>query len=107
LSAIEQRIGELTAAAACLVARGLGEFVQSERFKMSADTRRQGGALMVALIELRQGAASKLDFEQVARTHGTRVLRGLCGSAVSTAVIDELIAAAIDILDNIIRLRLN
>ena len=50
----------------------------------------------MALVELRQ-AAGKLDFERVAQAHGSRVLRERCGSDISAATIDALVAAALDI----------
>jgi hypothetical protein len=95
------------ATAACLVARGLGELWQSGQIRMSADTRRQGRELMAALIELRRGTAFELDFERVANEHGARALRERCNSTVSQRMIDELVAAVLDILSSIVRLRLS
>jgi len=39
--------------------------------------------------------------------HGARVLRQRCDDTVSTATIDELVAAVLDLLGRIVRLRLN
>jgi hypothetical protein len=62
--------------------------------------------LMSSLVELRQVTAGKLDFDHVARMHGARVLREW-DSDISAATIDKLIAAALEILSNMVRLRLN
>ena len=62
-----------------------------ESGRMGGDTKRQGGELIVALVELRQ-AAGKLDFEGVAQAHSSRVLRERCGSDISAATIDALVA---------------
>jgi hypothetical protein len=104
---IEQLIGELVATAACLVARGLSELAQSGRIRMSADTKLWGSELMTALIELRRGTAGALDFERVAQEHGSRALRERCDGTVSQRTIDELVAAVLEILGSIVRLRLN
>jgi hypothetical protein len=111
-SSIEQLIGELTATAACLVAQGLSELWRTGQIRMSADTRQQGGALMAALIELKSGtvgdlAEAGIDFERVARAHGASALRERCNGNVSQRTIDELVAAVLDIMAGIIRLRLN
>jgi hypothetical protein len=104
---LEQLVGSLVATAACLVARGLGELRRDGQLRMSADTRQQGRELMAALIELRQGTAFELDFERVAKEHGVRALQELCDGAVSQRTINELVAAVLEILASIVRLRLN
>jgi hypothetical protein len=74
---------------------------------MGADVRQMGGELMAALIELRQASAGELDFDRVARTHGARALQERCDSTVRQRTIDELVAAVLEIMTGIIRLRLN
>jgi hypothetical protein len=101
--AIELLIGALTATAAGLVARGLGQLWQGGQIRMSADTKRQGSEIMTALITLREGTAGDLDFDHVARTHGARALRERCDGAVSAATVDELFEAVLDILSSIAR----
>ena len=96
------------AIAACLFAQGLGDCVRSGRVvPMRAETRQQGGEVMAALIELREHTAGKLDFDHTAQVHGTRVLREWWGSNVSAAMTDDLVRAVLDILADIIRLRLH
>ena len=105
---VEQLIGEFTAIAACLFAQGLGDCVRSGRVVPTrAEIKRQGAAAMAALIELREHTAGKLDFDRVARTHGARVLQEWWGSNVSAAMVDDLVRAVLDILADIIRLRLH
>jgi hypothetical protein len=79
--AIEQLIAARVATAASLVARGLGELWQSGQIRMNADTKRQGS--------------------------GARALRECCDGAVSQRTIDELVAAVLEILGGIVRLRLH
>jgi hypothetical protein len=105
--AVECLIGELVATAACLVARGLRELKESGQIRMSADARQMGGELMSVLVTVREATTGKLDFDRVARTHGARVLRERCDGAVSQRTIDELVAAVLEILVSIVRLRLN
>ena len=62
---------------------------------------------MAALIELREHTAGKLDFAHTARMPGARVLQEWWGSNVSAAMIDDLVGAVLDILADIIRLRLH
>jgi hypothetical protein len=48
-----------------------------------------------------------LDFDHVAQMAGVRVLQGRFGGAVNVATIEALVAAAIEILGRIVRLRVN
>jgi hypothetical protein len=105
--AIEQLIGELVAIAACLVAAGLREFREHGQLRMGADAQQTGGELMSALITLREATAGQLDFERVARTHGARALHERGDGTVSQRTIDELVAAVLEILASIVRLRLH
>jgi hypothetical protein len=105
--AVECLIGELVAAAACLVARGLRELKERGQIQTDADAQRIGGELMGTLIELRQATAGALDFDRVARTHGARALQERSGDTVSQRTINELVAAVLEILAGIVRLRLN
>src|SRR5215470_12382268 len=82
---VEQLIGELIAATACLFAQGLGECWARGKMngQMSADTKEQGSVLIAGLLVLRNGTAGKLDFNAVARLHGARVLKDRYGQGVS------------------------
>jgi hypothetical protein len=62
---------------------------------------------MSVLITLREATAGELDFDRVARTHGARALQERCDDAVSQRTIDELVAAVLEIMVSIARLRLN
>jgi hypothetical protein len=107
--AVERLIGELVADCACLVAQGLGESWNRGRMdgRMSAETRQQGGALIGGLLELRNGTAGELDFDQVARSCGIRALRERGGDEVSDKTVNSLVDAALEVLDRIVRARLN
>src|SRR5262245_23296338 len=106
---VEQLIGELIAATACLFAQGLGECWARGKMngQMSADTRERGRALIAGLLELRNGTAGELDFNAVARLHGARILKNRYGSGVSDKTINSLINAALEVLGRIARARLN
>jgi hypothetical protein len=104
---VECLIGELVAAAACLVAHGLRELKEHGQIQTDADAQRIGGELMGTLIELRQATAGALDFDRVARTHGARALQERSDGTVSQRAINELVAAVIEILTGIVRLRLH
>jgi hypothetical protein len=103
---VDRLIGELIAATACLVAQGLGECWAHGKMngRMSADTKEHGRALVAGLLELRNDTAGELDFNAVARLHGAKVLQG---QGVSDKTIDSLLDAALEILDRIVRARLN
>jgi len=105
-SSVERHIGELIAGCACLVAQGLEECLAHGKMngQMSAATKVQGRALIAGLLELRNGTAGELDFNAVARLHGAKVLQG---QGVSDKTIDSLLNAALEILDRIVRARLN
>src|SRR5262249_4017826 len=106
---VEQLIGELIAATACLFARGLGECWARGKMngQMSADTKEQGRGLIAGLLEQRNGTAGKLDFNAVARLHGARVLKDRYGQGISDKTINSLINAALEVLGRIVRARLN
>ena len=106
---VERLIGELIAATACLFAQGLGECWARGKMngQMSADTRQRGRALIAGLLELRNGTAGELDFNAVARSHGARVLKDRYGQGVSDKTLNSLLNAALEVLDRIIRARLN
>ena len=106
---VERLIGELIAATACLFAQGLGECWARGRMdgQMSADTKEQGRVLIAGLLELRNGTAGELDFNAVARLHGARVLKDRYGQGVSDKTLNSLLNAALEVLDRIIRARLN
>jgi hypothetical protein len=102
---VERLIGELVAATACLFAQSLGECWA--RGKMNGDTRQLGRALIAGLLELRNGTAGELDFNAVARSHGARILRDRHSQDISDKTINSLINAALEVLDRIVRTRLN
>jgi len=106
---VEQLIGDLVAATACLFAQGLGECWAGGKMngQMSADTKQQGSALIAGLLELRNGIAGELDFNAVARSHGARVLKDRYGQGISDKTINSLINAALEVLGRIVRARLN
>jgi hypothetical protein len=106
---VEQLIGDLVAATACLVAQGLAECWAGGKLngQMSADTRQQGGALIAGLLEIRNGTAGELDFDRVARSQGVRVLRERNGNEVSDKTLNSLVNAALEVLGRIVRARLN
>ena len=49
----------------------------------------------------------QVDFHSAARVYGEQVLRERCGSDVSAATIDALVAAVIDILGKVVRSQAN
>jgi len=106
---VEELIGELTAATACLFAQGLGECWARGRMdgQMSADTKERGRALIAGLLELRNSVAGERDFDAVARSHGARVLKDRYGRGISDKMINSLINAALEVLGRIVRARLN
>jgi hypothetical protein len=105
----EELIGDLVAATACVLARGVGECWArgKKNGRMSADTREQGATLIAGLVELRNGTAGELDFNAVARSQGRRVLAERYGQGISDRTIDNLIDATLDVLRRIIRARLH
>jgi hypothetical protein len=106
---VEQLIGELIAATACLFAQGLGECWARGKMngQMSVNTKEQGRTLIAGLLELRNSTAGELDFNVVARSHGARILKDRYGQSVNDKTINSLINAALEILGRIIRARLN
>jgi len=106
---VERLIGELIAGCACLVVQGLEEcWARGEmNGQMSTDTKEHGRVLVAGLLELRNGTAGELDFNAVTRLHGAQVLKDRYGQGVNENTIDSLINAALEILDRIIRTRLN
>ena len=106
---VEQLIGDLVAATACLFAQGLGECWAHGKMngQMSADTNEQGSVLIAGLLELRNGTAGELDFNAVARSHGARVLKDRYGQGICDKTINSLLNAALEILGRIVRARLN
>ena len=70
------------------------------------DTKRQGGGLIAALVELQQATAGELDFAYLARTRAVRTLQERCGSDQCRTV-DELVAAVIDIMGKVVRSEAN
>jgi len=106
---VERLIGELIAATACLFAQGLGECWARGKMngQMSADTKEHGSVLIAGLLELRNSTAGELDFNAVARSHGARVLKDRYGQGVSDKTLNSLLNAALEVLDRIIRARLN
>ena len=104
-SSVEQLIGELIAATACLFARGLSECKMNGQ--MSADTNEQGRTLIAGLLELRNSTAGELDFNAVARLHGVRILKDRYGRGISDRTVHSLVNAALEVLGRIARARLN
>jgi hypothetical protein len=105
LDELSELAGDIVAGVCSLIVQGLGEFKRDA--KMSADVKLQGGQLMAGLLELRQAYASVLDFDRLCYQAGTRTLRERNGSDVSDAMINALVAAAVDIMVRIARLRSN
>jgi hypothetical protein len=106
----EELIGDLVAATACLVARGLGECWAGGKMngQMSAATKEQGATLIAGLLELRNGTAGELDFNAVARSQGRRALAERYGGGdISARTIDSLVDATLEVLGRIIRARLH
>jgi hypothetical protein len=67
-----------------------------------------GAGVIACLYTLRQVALEEqVDFDSAARVYGEQVLRGRCGSDVSAATIDALVAAVIDILGKVVRSKAN
>jgi len=106
---VEQLIGELIAATACLFAQGLGECWAHGKMtgQMSVDTKEQGRTLIAGLLELRNSTAGELDFNAVARSHGARVLKDRYGQSISDRTVHSLVNAALEVLGRIVRARLN
>jgi hypothetical protein len=107
--AIEGIIGDLVAAAASLVVEGLCQHWRGGRMdgRMHADTRRRGGEVIALLLEIREGVAGELDFDQVARERGAQALRERNGDAVDAETIDKLINGVLYIVHGVIKARLN
>jgi hypothetical protein len=107
---VEELIGDLIAATACVVARSLGEYWARGKMngEMSATTREQGATLIAGLVELRNGTAGALDFNAVARSQGRRRLAERYGGGdISDRTIDSLVDATLEVLGRIIRARLH
>src|SRR5262245_22121444 len=68
---VEELLGELIAAIACVFAQALGECWSRGKMdgEMSVDTKERGRALIAGLLELRNSVAGELDFNAVARLH--------------------------------------
>jgi hypothetical protein len=101
--ALEQLIGEVTAAAASAVLEALREFQRSGR--------RNGmpaGEIIAQLYELWHGVlGSGLDFGETARTYGKRALRERCGEDLSDAELDEIVSWPLEILARAINMEMN
>jgi hypothetical protein len=70
-------------------------------------TKMRGGDLLAQLFVLRQYMIELWNFDAVARTQGTQVLRELIGASVSAALIDELVNGVLEILTKVVRTQLN
>jgi hypothetical protein len=107
--AIEGIIGDLVAAAASLVVEGLCQYWHGGRMdgRMRGGTRRQGGEVIALLLEIREGTAGELDFDQVARERGAKALRERNGDAVDAETIDKLINGVLYIVHGVIKARLH
>jgi hypothetical protein len=105
----EEFIGDLVAATACLLARGLGECWAGGKMngQTSADTKQHGATLIAGLIQLRNGTAGELDFNAVARSRGTKVLKDRYGQGINDKTINNLINATLEVFDRIIRSQLH
>jgi hypothetical protein len=100
----DPRVGELAAAAACLLAQAAGEM---ESGRMGGIPNAKGGALIAALVELQHATAGELDFAYLARTRAVRTLQERCGHEVSAETVNELVEAVLEITGNVIRRQLN
>ena len=75
---------------------------------LRVETKVGAGELIACLRTLRQVALEEqVDFDSAARVYGEQVLRERCGSDVSAATIDALVAAVIDILGKVVRSQAN
>ena len=90
----------------CSMPAGTGGRRDGERAD-GRDTKRQGGGLIAALVELQQATAGELDFAHLARTRAVRTLQERCGHDVSAETINELVEAGLEITGNVIRRQLN
>jgi hypothetical protein len=100
---LAELVGELTAAIACLILRGVHEFKTGGQ--MGASTRRDGGTLVAGILELRRAFGDGL-VSRLAREHGSRLLREQHGDADPEAI-DRLVAEVIVIVDRIAQLQMS
>jgi hypothetical protein len=104
IPSLEEIIGQITAAAATAMGQALGEL---ERGGLTSVTRMRSGDLVARLYGLRQACAGKIDFDRVARVHGTQALRARYGRDVDAHTIDVLVDGVIEVLGKVVRSQLN
>jgi hypothetical protein len=100
---LEEVIGEVTAAAVVALARALREF---QTDGLSFGTKMRVGNLIARLFELRL-CAGQIDFFDVARVHGARLLQDRYGRDVNARTIAVLIDAVIEALRHVVSRELN
>jgi hypothetical protein len=101
---IERHVGALVAAAALVLAQALAE---RQDGGLTRATRTQGGDAIAALYGLRQFMVADWPFDDIAREHGTAVLRETCGSVIDTRTINILVDEVLDILRKVVRAPVN
>jgi hypothetical protein len=102
--ALEQVMGEVTAAAAVALARALREYQNDGLSSRNASSA--FGDLIARLFELRL-CAGQLDFFAVVRARGARLLRERHGEDLNARTIAVLIDGALEALQQIVRAELN
>jgi hypothetical protein len=105
---IERTIGALVADAAAALMMALAQRYEGE--SLSVEVKNLGGDTITQLYTMRQFGYRSRDFDAVARREGKRVLRErLRGAPItpSDAQLEEWISWPLDVLDRVIKARIN
>ena len=100
-SSLEPLVGQLVAAAGIAIAEALSEYRDGG---LTPATRTRGGDLIAQLVGLYQFAIADLDFDNVARVHGTAALRA---ADVSPSTADRLVDEVLRLLHKVVQTTLN
>jgi hypothetical protein len=100
-SSLEPLIGRLVAAAGITIVEALGEYRDGG---LTPRTKGRGGDLIAQLVGLYQFAIADLDFDSIARVHGTAALRS---ADVNPVTADRLVSEVLALLHKVVQTTLN
>jgi hypothetical protein len=98
---LEPLIGRLVAAAGIAIVEALSEYRDGG---LTPKTKGRGGDLIAQLVGLYQFAIADLDFDSVARVHGTAAL---CAADISPSTADRLVNEVLRLLHKVGQTTLN
>jgi hypothetical protein len=106
---VERAIGELVAAAAGILCRGL---LECSNGGLRQETKGAGGDVIAQLYDMRVFATGSLDFNATAREYGKATLRAYLAAghdplAASEAKLDTLVDTVVDIVDQLVQARIH